>query len=37
VERGQADIGDFFLTKRDLVAETNGRRLRYVCRRHSRC
>jgi hypothetical protein len=37
MERRQADIGDFFFTKGDLVAETDGRRLRYVCRRHCRC
>jgi hypothetical protein len=37
VERGEADVGDFFLTKRDLMAEAHRRRLRHISCWYGRC
>ena len=37
IERRQADVGDFFLAKHDLVTQSKVRRLRYVGRRHRCC
>jgi hypothetical protein len=37
VERCQADVRDFFLTEDELMTQAYGRRLRRICRRHSRC
>jgi hypothetical protein len=37
VERGEADVGDFFLAKRDLMAKAYRRRLCHISCRHGRC
>ncbi|HVX77612.1 MAG TPA: hypothetical protein VHB49_15870 [Bradyrhizobium sp.] len=37
MERRQADVCDFFFTKRNLMAKACGRRHRCIRRRHSRC
>ena len=37
VERRQADVGDFFHAKRQLMIESKGRGHRNICRRHGGC
>jgi hypothetical protein len=37
MERRQADVCDFFFTKRHLMTKSDGRRTRRICRRHGCC